>query len=93
MFIPAKIISREAPRYPSRALKSGTQGWVQVRFVIDTKGIPTDVTVVTSEPEGTFDSSAVKSVKKWRFSPARNQSTGLPVVSSSISTKVQFRLD
>ena len=91
--IPAKIISREAPRYPSRALKSGTQGWVQVRFVIDTKGVPTNVTVVTSEPKGTFDSSAVKSVKKWRFSPARNQATGMPVVSSSISTKVQFRLD
>lgn len=91
--IPAKIISREAPRYPSRALKSGTEGWVQVKFYIDVKGVPTDVTVVTSEPNGTFDSAAIKSVKKWRFSPARNQATGLPVVSSKISTKVQFRLD
>jgi TonB family protein len=91
--IPAKIISREAPRYPSRALKSGTEGWVQVKFFIDTKGVPTDVVVVTSEPKGTFDSAAIKSVKKWRFSPARNQATGLPVVSSKISTKVQFRLD
>ncbi|MFT6407315.1 MAG: hypothetical protein ACJAQ6_000726, partial [Arenicella sp.] len=25
--IPAKIISREAPRYPSRALKNNTEGW------------------------------------------------------------------
>lgn len=91
--IPAKIISREAPRYPSRALKTGTEGWVQVRFVIDTKGVPTNVTVAASEPKGTFDQAAIKSVKKWRFSPARNQATGLPVVSSSISTKVQFRLD
>jgi len=91
--IPAKIISREAPRYPSRALKNGIEGWVQVRFFIDTDGKPTDVVVVQSEPRGTFNDAAIKSVKKWRFSPARNQATGEAVRSSTISTKVQFRLD
>ena len=91
--IPAKIISREPPRYPSRALKSGTEGWVQVRFHIDTDGKPVDIVVVESEPGSTFDDAATKSVKKWRFSPSRNQSTGLPVRSSPITTKVQFRLD
>lgn len=91
--IPAKIISREAPRYPSRALKNSTEGWVQVRFFIDTNGRPTDVSIVESEPNDTFDDAAMKSVKKWRFSPARNQTTGLAVRSTSISTKVQFRLD
>ena len=91
--IPAKIISREAPRYPSRALKNNVQGWVQVRFFIDTEGRPVDVTVTESEPSGTFDDAAIKSVKKWRFSPSRNQTTGLPVRSTSITTKVQFRLD
>jgi TonB family protein len=91
--IPAKIISREAPRYPSRALKNSTEGWVQVRFFIDTNGRPTDVSIVESEPNDTFDDAALKSVKKWRFSPARNQTTGLAVRSTSISTKVQFRLN
>jgi protein TonB len=91
--IPAKIISREAPRYPSRALKNSIQGWVQVRFFIDTDGRPADVSVIASEPGDTFDDAATKSVKKWRFSPARNQTTGLAVRSTSISTKVQFRLD
>ncbi len=91
--IPAKIISREAPRYPSHALKNSTEGWVQVRFFIDTNGRPTDVSIVESEPNDTFDDAALKSVKKWRFSPARNQTTGLAVRSTSISTKVQFRLN
>ncbi len=90
---PAKIISREPPRYPSRALKNSIEGWVQVRFFIDTDGKPVDVTVTESQPKGTFDDAAVKSVKKWRFSPARNQTTGLPVRSPSIATKVQFRLN
>lgn len=91
--IPAKVIKRSAPRYPARALKKGTQGWVEVTFGIDQKGVPTNVTVIDSEPVKVFDEAAIKSVKKWRFSPARNQSTGMPVASKDITTKVQFRLD
>ncbi len=91
--IPAKVISRAPPRYPSRALKNGTEGWVQVMFYVDTDGMPVEVSVRESEPTGTFDSAAIKSVKKWRFSPARNQQTGLAVKSTPITTKVQFRLN
>ena len=91
--IPAKVIKRSAPKYPSRALKKGTEGWVEVKFGIDKKGIPVNIIVSQSEPADVFDEAAIKSVKKWRFSPARNQRTGMPVDSSEISTKVQFRLN
>lgn len=91
--IPAKIISREAPRYPARALKNGVEGWVEVMFHIAPSGKPTDIEVISAEPEGTFNTAAVKSVEKWRFSPSRNQETGLAVKSSPVSTKVQFRLN
>jgi TonB family protein len=90
--IPAKIISREPPRYPGRALKNDVEGWVGLRFKIDTQGVPFAIEVESAEPLGIFDAAAIKSVKKWRFSPARNQDTGLPVESAYISTKVQFRL-
>jgi len=90
--IPAKIISRAPPRYPSRALSRNIEGWVHVGFDLDAKGQPENVKVLESEPAGVFDSAAMKSVKKWRFSPARNQDTGLPVPSTNIATKVQFRL-
>ena len=66
---------------------------MQVRFLIDTEGKPIDIEVLESIPGDTFDEAAVKSVKKWRFSPARNQSTGDAVISSLIATKVQFRLN
>ncbi|MCH2190505.1 MAG: energy transducer TonB [Gammaproteobacteria bacterium] len=91
--IPAKVIKRAAPRYPSRALKKGTEGWVKVSFGITKEGVPVDIKVVESEPVKVFDDAAIKSVKKWRFSPARNQRTGMPVDSKNISTKVQFRLN
>lgn len=90
--IPAKIISREPPRYPSRALKNDVEGWVDLSFKIDTQGVPFDIQVTNSEPGEIFNSAAIKSVKKWRFSPARNQDSGLPVESRAITTKVQFRL-
>jgi len=91
--IPAKIISREAPRYPARAQRSNIEGWVQVNFFIDTDGKPVDVTVKDSEPSDIFNDAAIKSVKKWRFSPSRNQTTGEAVRSSPISTKLNFTLN
>ncbi len=90
--IPAKIISRSVPKYPSRAQSSGVEGWVSVSFMINTKGIPEEIKIVESQPEGVFDKSAIKAVKKWRFSPARNERTGLPVESLISSTKLQFKL-
>lgn len=91
--VPAKIISRDAPRYPGRAIKSQTEGWVEVSFSIDTKGIPYNLKVLNSEPKGIFEKAALKSVEKWRFSPARNQNTGLAVESHISSTKVRFTLN
>lgn len=90
--IPAKIISRSAPRYPSRALDRDIEGWVSIGFTIDTEGMPQDITVVESEPSGTFDNAAIAAVKKWRFSPAMNEQTQEPVVSKVDATKLQFKL-
>lgn len=90
--IPAKVISRTAPRYPIKALNKEVEGWVQVKFSIDVKGIPINTEVVSAEPVGMFENAALKALAKWRFSPARNEETSLPVESSEITTKIQFRL-
>jgi len=91
--IPAKIISRSAPRYPSSAQKRNIEGWVQLKFVVDIKGVPQNVVVEASQPNGVFEDAALKSIRKWLFSPARNQETGEAVESKPISTKLNFRLD
>lgn len=91
--IPAKIISRSPPRYPNKALNRGIEGWVEVQFTIDVGGLPTEASVVSAEPSGMFETAALRAVKKWRFSPARNEETGLPVQSDPITTKVQFKLE
>ena len=91
--IPAKIISRSSPRYPRDAEKKNIQGWVQITFNVGTDGEPKNVEATTAQPTGYFEEAAIKSVKKWVFSPARNQSTGQAVVSQPITTKIRFELD
>lgn len=90
--IPAKVISRAAPKYPTKALNKDAEGWVEVRFLIDVSGMPIEIEVLDSKPKDLFESAALKAVRKWRFSPARDEATGLPVQSEIVSTKVQFKL-
>ena len=90
--IPAKIISRANPRYPNRALNKNVEGWVEVQFNVSVKGIPENIAVNAAEPVGVFDDAALRAVKKWRFSPARNEETGQAVPSDLFTTKVAFKL-
>ena len=91
--IPAKIITRTQPRYPRRAVDRNIEGWVTVQFQIDIQGRPHEISVIEADPKGIFDAVAINAVEKWRFSPARNEQTGLPVESESISTKLRFKLE
>jgi TonB family protein len=91
--ISAKVINRVAPKYPSKALNRNAEGWVEVSFDIDISGMPINVQVVDARPKNLFDSAALRAVLKWRFSPARDEETGLPVRTTIKSTKVHFKLE
>ncbi|MGB5589385.1 MAG: energy transducer TonB [Gammaproteobacteria bacterium] len=62
-------IVRIEPRYPRDALLRGLEGWVKVEFTITAEGSVTDAVVVASEPQRTFDRSAVQAVLRWKFKP------------------------
>lgn len=91
--IPAKIINRSLPDYPKLAERRDIEGWVNVQFDIDTKGEPINILALASEPPETFDKAAIKSVEKSRFSPARNETTGLPVITENVTMKINFKLE
>jgi TonB family protein len=59
----------QAPEYPERALAQKISGAVTLEFIVNTKGEPTDVRVVSAEPAGTFDRAAIAAVKRWRYEP------------------------
>jgi protein TonB len=57
------------PVYPLEALRSRTQGWVQLEFTITPSGAVRDISVVEGEPRGVFDRSAADALARWRFKP------------------------
>ena len=58
-----------APKYPRAAQRRGESGWVDIVFTVSLDGSVKDVGVRESQPEGTFDSAAVRAVEKWTFEP------------------------
>jgi TonB family protein len=61
----------EAPpaEYPAGAVRAGTEGWVDLEFIVGRDGRPRDLTVVGAEPQGRFDQAALQAVSGYRYAP------------------------
>ena len=90
---PPQVISQSSPRYPAAAERNNIEGWVEVTFTVDVEGQPQGLSVTSAQPAGYFEEAAMKSVKKWTYTPSRNKQTGQPVTSRPISERVHFKID
>jgi protein TonB len=84
-----KLVWSTDPVYPKSARKGKGpfEGVCVVRARLNASGMPTDVEVVRSlAPD--FDSSAVKAVRQYRFSPAMRSGVPVPV---AITIEVNFK--
>lgn len=59
------------PAYPRIARDAGTEGWVDMEFVVLADGTVGDVRILASQPADTFDDSAVAALSRWRFEPVQ----------------------
>jgi len=66
------IMSSSKPAYPRVARESGWEGTVIVRTLIDTDGIPGQVSIRKSCGHPTLDQAAQDAVKSWIFQPAKD---------------------
>ncbi|BCS88081.1 energy transducer TonB [Pseudodesulfovibrio sediminis] len=87
---PPQVLTRLDPYYPPAARRTGTEGQVLIRVLVDENGRVESADVIRSEPAGVFDAAAIKAVRGWRFSPA--QRAGQPVA-VRIDIPISFRLD
>lgn len=60
------------PRYPRIAKKSGWEGTVLVRVTVEKNGRASQVDVSRSSGHKVLDDAALKAIKRWTFSPARD---------------------
>jgi TonB family protein len=56
--------------YPEMARRRRIEGRVTVKALIDTEGRVQTVKVLDAQPEGVFEESVLRSLPRWRFSPA-----------------------
>jgi TonB family protein len=86
VLIPVKALS---PEYPPDALSAGTQGWVDLSFVVTPEGKVGTVTVIDSEPRRVFDRAAREALARTKYQPVIVN--GRPV---SVTSKIRitFRL-
>lgn len=57
------------PDFPLEARKSGTEGWVDLQFLVNTDGSVNDVKVVGAQPVGIFEQAAIDAVRHWHYQP------------------------
>lgn len=83
--------SRAKPSYPREAKNAQVEGTVYLEFDISKRGIPRNIRILESQPEGVFDVAAINAVKKWRY--ARKFSNGEAIETPNFRNRVNFRLD
>lgn len=62
-------VNFDLPQYPSRAFRSGRQGWTIIRLDVNAEGVTENVRVEKSVPDGLFDTASRKAVEGWIFRP------------------------
>jgi len=78
---------RIEPMYPQVAARDGVQGFVTLSFDINSQGDPINVQVIKAEPRGYFERSAKKAVRKWKYSPQKEEGVSVAVFDQQITLK------
>lgn len=63
----AEPLVRQAPYYPSRARRSGIEGWVELSYLVAADGSVADIRVEAAQPEDLFVEAATTALQQWRF--------------------------
>ncbi|HFZ1002439.1 TPA: TonB family protein [Klebsiella aerogenes] len=64
---PPKLLKTSYPAYPYYAMANRIEGFVEVKFDIDSEGKISRFWIIKSEPQHLFDSSAISAMSKWRY--------------------------
>ena len=83
-------ISMVPARYPRRAEERGVSGWVELLFTVTEEGDTTDITVSNADPRGVFDSSAIRAVEQWKFTPRQFRGR---TIAQRATTRLVFELN
>ena len=84
-----KYLRNPAPVYPAEARRQGEEGLVSLTADVDPSGRAVDVSLKKSSGYPLLDESALTTVKRWKFEPAR---LGTLKVASQVEVPIRFQL-
>ena len=87
---PLQLISGTGAVYPPAARAAGIEGYVVVRYDVGIDGRVSNARVVSGEPGGVFDESALQAVSRWRFSEPKRD--GAPASVQGLESRLEFRI-
>ena len=67
----ADYLDNPPPLYPAVSRRTGEQGRVILRVLVNVRGTPDKVELKSSSGSSRLDDAAIDTVKRWRFVPAR----------------------
>lgn len=85
----AGYLSNPAPEYPEIALERGWEGSVLLRVKVSASGSPLSVEVKQGSGKKALDDAALRTVKRWKFSPAMRGSTA---IEGWVDVPINFKL-
>ena len=77
------------PVYPSSARRMKVEGYVKVELNVDATGRVLSTKILKSVPEGVFDKSVKKAIRRWKFRP--KTVNGVAVTQTGVLT-LNFKL-
>lgn len=80
-----------SPRYPSRALSRGIEGFVDVRFDVTAFGSTENIRIIQAQPEGYFERSVSQAVAKYKYQPAMQD--GEPMATPNVTERIRFSIE
>ncbi len=84
------LTRRVNAQYPKDALRSRTEGWVELSFTVSASGDVEGVEVVNANPRRVFDREAVRALGQWKFTPRIEN--GKPVAAKA-RQRLEFNLN
>lgn len=85
----ASYLNNPAPAYPELSRRTGEQGQVLLRVLVDINGKPSVVELRASSGSGRLDRSALDAVRHWKFVPATQ---GGEMIAAWVTVPVVFNL-
>lgn len=82
-------LNNPKPKYPSLSRRSGEEGRVLLRVLVNANGNPETVELSSTSGFERLDNAALEAVKQWRFVPAKKNNTPM---SAYVTVPINFSL-